>query len=73
MICGVTIVTCVAIIMLSVGIEGYMIANLTNIERLVFVLAAICGMTLTIFGVTLMIIAGSILLIKITRASKNIE
>lgn len=73
MICGATVVTCVAIIMLSVGIEGYMIRALSNIERLVCVLAAICGMTLTIFGVTLMIIAGSILLIKIKRASKYIE
>ena len=73
MICGVTIVSCTAIIMLSVGIEGYMIRDLSNIERLVCILAAISGMTLTVYGVTFMIITGCILFIKIIQASKHIK
>lgn len=70
MIIGVTLVTCIAIVMLSAGIEKYMLRELTRFEQLVLMAAAILGMTLNVYGVIFMLLAGVAIFIKV-KLSEN--
>ena len=64
-IIGMTLITCLAIVALSVGIEGYLMRALKKWERLLLIAAAISGMTLSITGVILLVIVSIIICIKL--------
>jgi TRAP transporter 4TM/12TM fusion protein len=66
-----TTVVSFSIIALSVGIEGYLFRELNIPERLIIIAAALSAMTLTRYGVTLLVVGAIVLYIR-TKDAKNI-
>ena len=66
-IISMTIISCLTIVVLSVGIEGYMFRKLSVWERVLVVLAAIAGMTLSMVGIIIFTIFSIIFYLKLKR------
>lgn len=62
-----TAVTTLAVIVLSVGVEGYFLRRLTGWERAAAVLAAFAGMTLSAPGVLVFAAVSLLILVRARR------